>query len=81
MKDTIVQLNAALKTALEENSSKQAHAGAGGVFHLYAEEKRRMEEQVQSNLLFLSKGWDLLNRGPVNLSLTTLNQTQYPLQL
>ena len=47
MKDTIVQLNAALKTALEENSSKQAHAGAGGVFHLYAEEKRRMEEQVK----------------------------------
>lgn len=46
LKSAVEELGEALKSAIEEKA-RGALAGNGSVFHLYAEEKRRMEDQVR----------------------------------
>jgi hypothetical protein len=49
LKETIESMTVSLKAAVEENVKQTINAPNGAsVFHLYAEEKKRMEEQVNS---------------------------------
>ena len=50
LKETIESMTVSLKAAVEENVKQTINAPNGAsVFHLYAEEKKRMEEQVSMN--------------------------------
>ena len=49
LRNTIQSMTSSLKAAVEENVKQTINAPNGAsVFHLYAEEKKRMEEQVSA---------------------------------